>query len=268
LWRDQYVAVVSPERIALVRRRGWKGDYDLRADEAYGPAAPTAAAEALQRLVARPEIGRGDLTLLVTNHFVRYLLVPWRDEVASPAEFAAYADICYEQVYGGETAGRELRASPAERGSPRLAAALDAPFLAALRGAIAASRLRLVSVQPYLTAAFNRLSENFRHRDFLFVLAEPGRSCLLACAAGHLSSVRASANGDQPEVLAALIEREAQLLGLDEDKMPPVYVHAPRQARLRMPACHGVQPETLSLPIPAALAAAADHLLTMAMTVT
>ena len=52
---------------------------------------------------AAPEIGSGDLTILLSNHFVRYWLVPWRDEISSPQEFEAYARICCDEVYGGET---------------------------------------------------------------------------------------------------------------------------------------------------------------------
>jgi hypothetical protein len=79
--------------------------------------------------------------------------------------------------------------------------------------------------------------------------------------------VRASAGEDRPQVLVDLIEREAQLLGLAEEGMPPVFVHAPRQARIRLPDCHGVSPKTLGLPIPGSLTGTEDSLLTMAMTV-
>lgn len=266
LWRDRHVAVLAPDRVALVRRRrGWPGPFDLKLDAPW-QGEPSAAAEALAGLLQQPEIGGGELRLLVSSHFVRYVLVPWRAEVGTPEEFAAYAGICCDQTYG-EDAGRRLRAAPEKAGSPRLAASLDGALLGALTQVAAASRLRLVSVQPYLAAAYNRLAGALPRDDFIFVLAEPSRYGLLAARQGRWCSVRAGTGEDQPHALAALIEREARLLGLPDDGMLPVFVHAPRQARLQLPDCLGVTPQTLGLPIPAALAPVADPLLTMAMTV-
>ncbi|MGE5490671.1 MAG: hypothetical protein ACM31P_05235 [Actinomycetota bacterium] len=267
LWRDRYVAVLTPERAALVRRRGRKGTFDLRLDAPCPAATPAGAAAALAELVKRPEVGRGNLTLLLSNHFVRYLLVPWRSEVRDPAEFAAFADICWDRTYGGDPARRVLRTAREKSGSPRLAAALDADFLAALREAVSQSPLKLMSVQPYLTAAFNRLGSAWRRRDFLFLVAEPDRTCLLAALGGAWKSVRAGSGGDSPENLSTFLEREIRLLGLDEGSMPPVFIHAPRQARLELPPCNGVMARSLPLPIPPSLADPADSLLTMAMAV-
>ena len=267
-WRNQYIAVLCLDRVAILRRRrGWSGAFDLTADAAC--AAPTAAAavQALAGLLARPEMVRGDLTVLLSNHFVRYLLVPWRAEVDTPAELAAFARICCDQVFGNDAGKQILLTSREKAPGARLAAALDATLMESLRDVVAASRLRLVSVQPYLAAAFNRLRASFGQRDFVFVVAEPARSCLLVATGGAWSSVRASAAEDQPQALADLIEREAQLLGLAEEGMPPVFVHAPRQGRIRLPDCHGVTPRTIGLPVPDHLAAAANPLLTMAMTV-
>ena len=147
------------------------------------------------------------------------------------------------------------------------------PFLKALscetlRSVVGASRLRLTSVQPYLSAAFNCMRESFSRRNFVFVVAEPARTCILVSIGGCWSSVRASAGEDRPQALADLIEREALLLGVADEDMPPVFVHAPRHADLKLPACHGVTPEIITLPLPATLASAGDPLLNMAMTVT
>ena len=272
-WRDRYIAVLGPDGAAIVRRRkGWSDDFDYKADAPYavGMSPAAAAPEALGRLLAAPEIGPGELSIVLSNHFVRYLLVPWRDEIGDPAEFASFAQICVEEVYGGDSpqnGARVLRCSRERAGSPRLAAVIETPLLGALERVVADTPLKLTSIQPYLASAFNRLGSPFRRGDFLFVVAEPNRCCLLAATGGRWSRVQATNGEDQPQAVADLIDREAQLLGLDPEAMPPIYVHAPRQARLDLPECNGVKPETLSLPIPAALVGAADHLLTMAMTV-
>lgn len=270
LWRDHYVAVLGQDKAAIVRRRcGWKGEFDYKAEATYDTTPSEAAVTSLGTLLNAPEIGSGDLTILLSNHFVRYLLVPWRDEISRPQEFDAYAQICCDQVYGGESSkgGRILKISGEKAGSPRLAAVLEANFATALDLLVAQSRLKLHSVQPYLAAAFNRLGSETCGESFFFVVAEPERSCLLVAIDGCWSRVQASASQDQEQALVDLIDREAQLLGLEGEAMPPIFIHAPRQARLDLPACNGVKPTTLSLPIPATLTGAADHLLTMAMAV-
>lgn len=273
-WRDHYVAVLTPGCVTLVRRRrGLHGECDLKADQPVAAsadgslAASLAATEALATLLARPEVGAGELTVLLSNHFVRYQIVPWSDAVGTPDELAALARIGFEQVYGGEAADWQIEVAPEAAGKPRLAAAVSLALLDRLRAIAGASRLRLSAVQPYLVAAFNRLAEPRKHNDVLFVLAEPSRACLLVAVGGQWRGVRVSASEDTPEALAALIERECQLLGLTDDKTPPILVHAPQRARMPLPTIGGVVPRMLPIGVPAALAPVADAQLAMAMTV-
>jgi hypothetical protein len=239
--------VVAPDRVALVRRRrGWRGRPELQAELPCAAATPQAALAALRELLAQPGLGRGDLTLLLSNHFVQYLLVPWRAEVGQPAELAAFAAICFDETFGSEAGGRVLLSAGEPAPGARLAAALDAGWLAGLRSAAAASPLRLVSIQPYLAAVFNRLRGALPARDFLLLVAEPSRSCLLLAGGDGWRSVRNTAAAARPRELANLVEREAQLAALDAQAMPAIYVHAPGQEALQLPACNGVLPRPLS----------------------
>jgi hypothetical protein len=263
-WRDRYTAVLCPERVALVRRAAWRSEWTLLAQAPCAAPTPQAAAQALQDLLAHHEAARGDLTVLLSNHFAQYLLVPWRAQVGSPAEQAAFAGICFDETFGNESGTRELRTAPERAPGARIAAALDTSLLAALRTAAAGSRLRLVSVQPYLCAAFDRLRGALGARDFLFVLAEPTRCCLLLARGGAWRSLRNAAASARPRELANLVEREAQLAGVAEEGMPPVFVHVAGEPGLQLPDCHGVRPR--SLPLPGG-APAQDALLAMAMAV-
>lgn len=272
--RDHYVAVLTPAGATLVRRRrGLQGECDLKAAQ---PAAATdgspsaaalAAADALGILLQRPEVARGNLSIVVSNHFVRYQIVPWNDAVTTPDEQAALARAGFEQVFGTETAGWQIEIAPEAAGKPRLAAALASSLIERLASIAASSRLRLKAVLPYLVAAYNRLGDPAHHEDVLFVLAEPGRACLLVATGGHWRGVRTSASEDTPEALAGLIERECQLLGLTEETTPQILVHAPQRARMPLPTIGGIVPRTLPVGIPASLAAVADPQLAMAMTV-
>lgn len=261
---DRFTAVLCPDRVALVRRpRGWRKDCTLHDAEACPVPTAQAAADALRGLLARTDSGRAELTLLLSNHFMHYVLVPWRAQVAQPAELQAFASVCLDETFGSESGSREVRVARERAPSARVAAAVDNTLLKALRSAVAGSRLRLTSIQPYLPAAFDHLRAHFGARDFLFLLAEPARSCLLLAKDGCWRSLRNIAAVARPHELAHLIEREAQLAGLADEGMPPVFVHAPGQERLVLPACHGVTPRTLPLPA----GPAQDPLLAMAMVV-
>jgi hypothetical protein len=262
-WRERFTAVLAPDRVVLARHpRGWGRAPELQAECPCAGASPEAAVQALQDLLLSGKAGSGELTVLLSNHFVQYVLVPWRAELRSPAELAAYAAICFDETFGANPAGREILVAPERASSARLAAGIDNSLLHALRSALASSSLRLVSIRPYLPAAFDRVRRSLGSRDFLFLLAEPARSCVLVASGGRWRSLRNTSTAAQPHELANLIRREAQIAGLADEGMPPVFVHAPGRDDLQVPDCHGVTPRTLSLP-----RSAADPLLAMAMSV-
>ncbi|GAB3660086.1 hypothetical protein [Ramlibacter alkalitolerans] len=262
LLRERFTAVVGPDRVVLARRAGWRGAPQLHSQaECEAPTAKVAIA-ALAGLLARPEVGRGDLTIVLSNHFVQYVLLPWRAEVGRPSEQAAYAGILFDETFGSDSGGREILIGRERSGSARIAAGVESTLLHGLRNAVAASRLKLVSVQPYLSAAFDRVRGSVGSRDFMFVLAEPARSCVLVASGGRWRSLRSTASGARPHELAHLIEREAQLAGLADEGMPPVFVHAPGNDALKVPPCQGVTPRTIGLS-----QRADDPFLAMALTV-
>lgn len=262
LLRDRFTAVLGPDRVVLARSAGWGRAPQLQAEaECVAPTAKAAIA-ALAELLSRPDTGRGALTVVLSNHFVQYVLLPWRAEVSRPSELATYAALLFDETFGNEAGGREILIGRERAGSARIAAGIDSTLLHGLRGAVAASGLKLVSVQPYLCAAYDRMRRSVGSRDFMFVLAEPSRSCVMVASGGRWRSLRNTATRAQPHELAHLIEREAQLAGLADEGMPPVFVHAPGNDALKVPPCQGVTPQTLGLRTDAA-----DPLLAMALTV-
>jgi hypothetical protein len=262
-WLDRYVAVLCPERVALVRRAAWRKEWTLHSQAPCAGPGAQHAVEALRDLLAQAKVGGGELTLLLSSHFVQYLLVPWSAQVTGPAELAAFAGVCFDETFGSDGGPRVLKTARERAPSARIAAAVDTALLQSLRATAAASRLRLVSIQPYLTAAFDRLRGALARRDFVFVLAEPTRCCVLVATGGRWRSLRNAAAHARPRELANLVEREAQLAGLADEGMPAVFVHAAGHADLQLPACHGVTPCSVA----PRSALAADPLVAMAMAV-
>lgn len=250
LLRDRYCVALRPDGVALVRRRRGTSALDLKGHLACAPAvegpAWGPAVEALKRFAARPETTAGDLWVVLSNHFTRFQLVPWNGELASVEELQNFAAAAFENVYGEASASWDVRLSPEKAGAPRIASAVDRALLDALRDAVAGTNLTLVSVRPYLMTAFNALANPFRNRDFIFLLAEPGRAGLLAAVDQQWRSVRTGALEDGPEAMAALIEREIHLSQLD-DKVPSILVHAPHRSGLLLNPVGGMAPRVLEL---------------------
>ena len=250
LWSDKYCAVLCPDQLQVIRRRrGWRGAVVCQAAESFAPDvnAPAwqAAVAALERVLAQPEIGTGVLGVVLSNHFVRYLLVPWSAQLASEEEFHNYAAAAFEEVYGEASSGWDVSVSAERSGAPRLAAAVDRSLLAAIRMGLAPTRLRLASVQPYLMAAYNRVARARTGSDFVFMLLEADRACILAAQGGKWCYVSTAAAPEQADALSLLLAREMQLADLQGESVPGVFVHAAHRRGLILPPVHGAVPRVL-----------------------
>ena len=107
-----------------------------------------------------------------------------------------------------------------------MACAIERELLDSIGRVTREAGCRLTGVQPYLMHAFNPLALPLGRRNFVFVLAEPGRVTLAAGDRGGWTSVRNCTATVDEGGLQALIERELELIC--GDGQPEVIVHAPR----------------------------------------
>ncbi len=234
LFPTEFCIALAPGRIEITRRAyGLKRRIESwrRADLAPSGGESSGwrfAVDALAELLAGESSVRGRVQVVLSSHWVRFLVVPWNAGISTPVEFEHYARACFEQVHGEVVANWELRVDPAPAGQGRMACAVDRDLLGGLTELIEHSGSRLVGVQPYLMHAFNPIASLVGRRRFLFVLVEPGRATLAAADQGAWCSVSNTPMTEAAGTLPALIERELQLVG---DEAPTeVLVHAPRIA--------------------------------------
>ena len=234
LSRERFVAVLGASGVGLGQRQGsairWLGSVGY-IDEGFQ--AWTVALDTLDRLLAEHSVARAELTVVISGHFSRYCLVPWSEQISSPAELLGFAQLCFEDLYGAPTQPWSLVLSAEPAGYDRIATALPQDLLERLRALVRARGLRLRSVQPYLMTAFNHFDKSFEAGDFLFVVAEPVRSVLLLAREGRWTSVRSVGSSDSDAALTALIGREHQLQASSSERPLNVYLHAP--ARIDSP---------------------------------
>jgi hypothetical protein len=220
---------LAPDALSLLRLAG--GAKVRVVDKRTLPCDPSGsepwegAAAALSRLAG--EIGKASarVTVVLSNHFTRYALVPWSEGLRKAEEEAAFARYCFAKIHGERSKDWDLRLSPGQSGAPRVASAVDAPLLQALRSAFPA-RAKLVSVQPYLMSAFNRCRRELAGARVWLLLVEPQRTCLARLENGRWAAVRNSRGAlTGPEQWAGLLDRERHLAG-GEPAAEEVQVHA------------------------------------------
>jgi hypothetical protein len=258
--------------VAVRRKRGLRTAVDSRAAETFipvpGERAWEAALDALRRFMAMPEPGlAGSLDVILSNHFVRYLLVPWSERIASADELQHYAAEAFADVYGDISGEWEVRVSPERAGAPRLAAAVDRALLDGIRQAAGGAPLRLDSVQPYLMSAYNRIARSRRDNALIFTVLEPGRVCILAAEDGRWRHVSAAAAPDDPAALAVLLEREICLADLKDGAQPHIFLHASHLPGSVLPPVLGKAPAAPDFKTPAGLSPADNTAFALVATV-
>lgn len=239
LLRDRILIGLAPSELSLVRLSGaWRrravAAQRIDCDPAFGTQAWHGALAALAQAAAGLAAEAVDVTVVVSNHFVRYALVPWSDALDGTQEEIAFARHTFAGIHGERVKDWEVRIGAEAAGDARLASAIDRGLMDALRGCFPASgRARLVSAQPHLMSAFNRWRGQLA-RDTWFLLVEPQRACLALRSKRRWAAVR-TAKGvfDDAAAWVDLLERERHRV--EADVPDDVAVFAPRNAKASFP---------------------------------
>ena len=219
-WRESARVVLSPQRVDLMRRRGWLSrGQDAKESRAVAVAASgepwLGSIEELERVLQGAQWTSARLNVVLSSQFVRFQLVPWQADLRHTDERLAYARYLFKEVYGAMSEGWEIRLSEEPPGAHSLACAIDHALLEALRRAAAAGGCRLRSVQPRFVEAFNHLRRGLRGDSVIFAFSEPGRLC-----AGHLRkrTWRALRNEAEPGRAGAALPAVLGQLALAEEE--------------------------------------------------
>lgn len=154
------------------------------------------------------DLPKGRVTVVLSNHFVRYALVPWSAAISGAAEETAYVRHHFARIFGDRAKAWSFRASPAPAGMPRLCSAIDTALLQEIKKLFAKSKAKLVSIQPELMAVFNRSRGKVPAAGAWLVMADPDRACIGLHAKGNWQAVH-NARGEW----LPLLERERHRIG-------------------------------------------------------
>ena len=169
LFPERAIVRLAPDRVTV-------GGRTLGCNPQFG-AQPWQGAIAALRGVQWER--RCRVSAVLSSHFVRYALVPWSRSLATAAEEEAYVRHHFMRVHGERARNWVLRWSEDGADAPRLASAVDEPLLAELKQAFPPrGPARLVSIQPALMAAANRVRAALPAGGAWLVAAEADRACV------------------------------------------------------------------------------------------
>lgn len=215
LWPDRLLVSLAPDQVSWVRLGGHlkpevRDKGQTSANAGYGAHPWEGALAALQTKAQAWRADRLSVKIVLSNHFVRYALVPYSEQVQGADQELALARFHFSKVHGEVSRAWDIRLSPAAPGATRLASAVDSALIDALRQCFRqGGRARLASAQPLLMSIFNSGGAVIPSAGAWLVMAEPERTCiaLLCGKVWHtVQNVRGHYDNDQAWI--ALVERE------------------------------------------------------------
>lgn len=250
---DRVRIALAPDKVAvLLETRGRRPKVVAKAVWHCQPAPSDgnswhAAARVLAQGLVQLKATGMETTAILSNHFVRYAVLPWSGNIASPEERMAMARIIFERDFGTAAGGWSIRVDGGGYGQACLASAVDASLPESISDICAAAGVRLASVQPYLMSVFNQYRRRLRVQGFCLVVAERGKACILMGRQGEWHAIRSLVLRDHPgQDLLSLVRREILVTGLPVPAQ--IYLHAPGEPAVAQAVPQEADVETLELP--------------------
>src|SRR5687767_12827568 len=156
---------------------------------------------------------KGDVSLVLADQFVRYPLLPSNESLKSVEQWRALAQHRFAALHGPRAAEWDVKICETAPLGARLACAVDRELMESLASTFTKINIRLVSVQPFLVAAFNRIRKRVGNGSCWIVVEETGRLTLALIRRGAWIGIRSRrSDGSWRNALAELLERESAFL--------------------------------------------------------
>lgn len=242
LQRNEFKIWLSPHQVRVMRRhRDWRGSTKndtLISCISSGTESWSAPISTLESILENDPRHSGDVTVILSNHFVRYMLVPWNELFSRNSERLSYVKHLFSETYGSLSSRYELRLSPSAPGQTRIASAVESTLIDRIRETISKAGLQLCSIQPYLMNTFNEHRHVIDKTGGWFITVENGMLGITGITNNRWQLVRTlRVNSQWPLELESLLER---LYLSDEANNIPKVLHwcspEPTQATLTLTA--------------------------------
>jgi hypothetical protein len=178
LWRDEIGIYLAPHKLALTRmgrglhprlvaKTGWINEFD--ADLHWN-----AALTALDGFLSQPEWQNAAVRIVVADNWARYAMVGYSDALNGEAERLVHARHVLTGIFGEVVSQWSIQLSDSPPGVNRLACGLPSALIEELHLLLQRHRLKLLSLQPQLVAAYNHWRDKLPDGGAWFVSLEQG----------------------------------------------------------------------------------------------
>lgn len=159
--------------------------------------------EELRRLPPRTPVH-----LRVSNHLVRYALVPFNAAVVGAAATDAVARQVFRHVHGPVADSWAMSVTEGGPGVTRVAAAMDDSLRQGLLDAARGAHVHVAAIEPLLMTGFNAGREHLLATGW-FAVVEPGKVVVVRTVNGNWSRIAtARCDGHWRRTVQGLIRRE------------------------------------------------------------
>lgn len=184
------------------------------------------AIDAFERVIAERGGARSELNIVLADEFVRFVALPWSNELRNAREVYGLAVARFEEVYGNSVHDWHIRADMPEYGRGGLACAVDIDLVDSLRVITDRKNLRIHSLASHFVRVINRYRKQFPRDGILAVGLDD--SWTIACRQGDCwRSVRSSTGDFIRTSVRERLQRELLWLGLGEEV--PMYLYSSSQ---------------------------------------
>lgn len=225
LQQDELEVIIQPRRLTLLRtQRHWR-DYfkppviaraviDINEEELKTQAEPWSAAITTLGNVLKDAKWQGAVVnVILSNHFVRYTIIPWNTHLSKPAEQQAYLTHCFSLVFGDQIKNWNLQSSTSSYGKSSLASAVPQAMLNALYEALQSAHVRVQSITPQLVPAINQsfaqISSYQGKNKLVFTKKQTAPTCWLVVIQQDRLCMALIDNGHWLSVSNVMIETDA-----------------------------------------------------------
>ena len=152
-------------------------------------------------------------TVIISNQFARYAVIPWDVDVVIESEQKALMEHCFNLIYGEHAKAWDLRMNIPDYGKSSLASGIHKSLLTILHDEFSEAGMQISAVSPQLVLAINQtlsqLKAQRKKPNFWLVAIQGGHVCLTLLVDGHWRAVKNVAiEADVSAQIQALIQRE------------------------------------------------------------
>ncbi|NQZ53778.1 MAG: hypothetical protein HRT93_05935 [Piscirickettsiaceae bacterium] len=177
-WRKPTLIAITPDSITIN-----SGDKENRVIDTENVSSWAQVLIKLENNAAT--IKPGSIRFILSNHYVRYAVLPWQPDVFSQQDWQSLAENYMRTLYGNDIDNWTIRIAMQGYGQPLVISAIDQLLLMRLEALAQQYKWTIEAIEPALMSVMNHYHHKIKKHDWL-MLAEPQRLLLAEITKGAL----------------------------------------------------------------------------------